>query len=346
MLLLLRLSVRYSFFQAMRQIETSHPAMPRVGCSSSPSQEHFRIQQPADLAFAPTAIDSIRETEDGKITVEQRFFGLLGPSGPLPLHLTEIVRNRARHSNDSALQSFLDIFHHRMASLFYRAWSSARPTVQRDRPTQDRFAMYLGALVGVGLRNSRNRDAWSDESKSYFAGRLGSLSRNTEGLTSMVASVVHTTVSVEPFSLRWLPLSAQETTKLGGKPKISSQGLGSNCLGRTTVLGQKVADRQSLIDVRLGPMSYSHFQKILPGEPQRTELHSVVRAHVGCGMDAIIRPILRKEEVPRIQLGCAGQLGRNTWIQSKPIDRDRDDYCFSTSSINPAGVAHSKEALT
>ena len=128
--LLLKQSVRYSFFQAMRQIETTYSSMPRVGYSSSPSQEPFRIQQPADLAFAPTAIDSVSENLDGKISIEQRFFGLLGPSGPLPLHLTEIVRNRSRHANDSALQSFLDIFHHRMASLFYRAWSSARPAVQ------------------------------------------------------------------------------------------------------------------------------------------------------------------------------------------------------------------------
>ncbi len=332
--LLLKQSVRYSFFQAMRQIETTYSSMPRVGYSSSPSQEPFRIQQPADLAFAPTAIDSVSENLDGKISIEQRFFGLLGPSGPLPLHLTEIVRNRSRHANDSALQSFLDIFHHRMASLFYRAWSSARPAVQRDRPKQDRFGMFLGALVGVGMRNGRDGDAWLDESKRYFAGRLGSLHRNTEGLTSMVESVVNTPVCIEPFSLRWLPLSTQERTKLGGKPKNSSTGFASNCLGRTTVLGQRVADRQSHIDMRLGPMSYSDFHRILPGSSQCTELRAVIRTHLGSGMDAIIRPILQKEEVPPIRLGSSGQLGRNAWVYSKPIDRDRDDYCFSTSSIN------------
>ena len=87
--LLLKQSVRYSFFQAMRQIETSFPELPRVGCAASPNQESFRIQQPADLAFAPNTIDSIKENGEGKLAVEQRFFGLLGPSGPLPLHLTE-----------------------------------------------------------------------------------------------------------------------------------------------------------------------------------------------------------------------------------------------------------------
>ncbi|MBN9253008.1 MAG: type VI secretion system baseplate subunit TssG, partial [Mesorhizobium sp.] len=36
-----------------------------------------------------------------------------------------------------------------MMSLFYRSWADAQPTVQLDRPEEDRFQLYMGALVGL-----------------------------------------------------------------------------------------------------------------------------------------------------------------------------------------------------
>jgi type VI secretion system protein ImpH len=61
--------------------------------------------------------------------IEVRFFGLFGPNGPLPLHLTEYARNRALHNADPTLVRFADIFHHRLLLLFYRAWAQAQPVV-------------------------------------------------------------------------------------------------------------------------------------------------------------------------------------------------------------------------
>ena len=66
--------------------------------------------------------------------LQVRLFGLLGPNGPLPLHLTEYARERLRHAGDPTLSRFLDLFHHRFLALFYRAWAQAQPTVNHDRP--------------------------------------------------------------------------------------------------------------------------------------------------------------------------------------------------------------------
>ena len=49
---------------------------------------------------------------------EEEIFGLLGPNGPLPLHLTEYVRERLRHHADPTFARFLDLFHHRFALFF------------------------------------------------------------------------------------------------------------------------------------------------------------------------------------------------------------------------------------
>ncbi|MEQ1830288.1 MAG: type VI secretion system baseplate subunit TssG, partial [Pirellula sp.] len=301
----------YSFFQALREIEVAHPDLPRIGHAASPRHEAFRIGQPADLGFAPSTIDSVVNQGDRHLSIEQRFFGLLGPSGPLPIHLTEIVRNRNRHASDDTLQSFLDIFHHRMAVLFYRAWSSARPTTQRDRPSQDRFAIYISALAGLGLRNARHRDAWQDDSKQYFAGHLASSRRNAEGLQSILGELIAAPVSIKPFSLRWLTLANSDTTRIGvAKNSLAGH---TNCLGKTAVLGRRVADRQSQFDVEIGPVTYDTYEKLLPGAPQRDVVQAVVRNYSGQSMDGCFRPLLRKDQVPRVKLGTLGRLGRNAW---------------------------------
>ena len=81
-----------------------------------------------------------------------RLFGLLGPNGPLPLHLTEYARERLRHAGDPTLSRFLDIFHHRFLALFYRAWAQAQPHVNRDRPERR-------SLPGLRRRVPRRRAA-------------------------------------------------------------------------------------------------------------------------------------------------------------------------------------------
>ncbi|WP_313651069.1 type VI secretion system baseplate subunit TssG, partial [Pseudomonas soli] len=68
----------------------------------------------------------------------------------LPLHLTEYMRERQRNHADPTSKRFLDVFHHRLLSLFYRAWAEARPTVSHDRPGDDYWAARLAALSGRG----------------------------------------------------------------------------------------------------------------------------------------------------------------------------------------------------
>ncbi len=107
----------FDFFQALRRIE--------CGLADDP----LRMGQQPDSAFAPSTLASMTPTsENSPARLEQFFFGLGGPNGPLPLHITEYVRERQRNNADSTSKRFLDVFHHRLLSLFYRAWAEARPT--------------------------------------------------------------------------------------------------------------------------------------------------------------------------------------------------------------------------
>lgn len=318
MIRLRRHAQSFCFFQALRDIETVADGLPRLGHALSPAQEAVRVSQLPNLEFAPNTIDSSHSAPSGTMHISQRFFGMLGPSGALPLHVTELVRNRTRHAHDPTLQAFLNLFHHRMALLFYRAWSGSRPAIQRDRPWQDRYSVYAGAMAGFGLRNARNRDRFVDESKWFYAGRFASLRRNAEGLEAIVAGTVQAPVTLKPFQLRQLPLADSDRTRLGRQ----AHGLGSQ-----SVLGRSVPDRQSTFELRIGPLTYQRFDSLLPGGPRRKALEAMVRNYVGLGATARLRLVLQRQQVPKPQLGRLGQLGRNVWVHSQSLSKDSENYC-------------------
>ena len=85
------------------------------------------------MVFAPAALAAVEQAPDRPPRLLVRFFGLFGPDGPLPLHLTEYARDRMRNWRDATFQRFADVFHHRALSLFWRAYADSRPTISFDR---------------------------------------------------------------------------------------------------------------------------------------------------------------------------------------------------------------------
>jgi type VI secretion system protein ImpH len=137
----------FDFFQALRRLECIYSDHTRFAQSATPDKEPpVRLGQKVSLDFAPATLAGFKPGKEGKPAhLSVLFLGLFGPNGPLPLSLTEYAYDRQKPPHyDSTLSHFADIFHHRMLSLFYRAWADALPTVQFDRPDEDRFALFLG----------------------------------------------------------------------------------------------------------------------------------------------------------------------------------------------------------
>ncbi|MEO7152750.1 MAG: type VI secretion system baseplate subunit TssG, partial [Burkholderiaceae bacterium] len=140
----------HDLFQALRRIEGAHPSQPRLGDALRPGDEPIRFAQEASLTFAPAALAALESSPGTPPRLVQRIFGLLGPNGPLPIHLTEYVRERLLHHADPTPQRFLDMLVHRFGLLFYRAWARSQPVVSLDRADDNRTARHLGALAGLG----------------------------------------------------------------------------------------------------------------------------------------------------------------------------------------------------
>ncbi len=312
---------RFGFFQALRRLECLDPTKPRWGESKTVQDDAVRLGQEPSLAFAPAALSKYRKDGDGRAArLGVWFFGLFGPHGALPLHLTDYARRRLENQGDATLVRFLDIFHHRMLSLFYRAWSAAQPTTQFDRarlsePNTDRFARYVASLLGLGMKSLRRRDAMPDLAKLHYAGWLACQTRSAEGLRAILSDFLRLPIRIEQFVGHWLELPNDCRCRL-------AQSRASCELGNNLTLGARVWECQSTFRIAVGPLAFGDFQELLPGRDWLRRLVAVVRNYVGDALRWELNLVLRKEEVPPLVLGRQCQLGWTTWLTGTQRETD------------------------
>jgi type VI secretion system protein ImpH len=316
---LLRACHGRDFFQAVRRVECLHPDRPRIGRSLRPSDDPVRLAQDPSLEFAGSTLSSFRPAHDGlPPRLAGHFFGLLGPNGPLPLHLTEYARERLHHESDPTFSRFLDVFHHRMLALFYRAWALNRPTVSYDRPPEDWFAVYLASLFGLGMPALRERDGMPDRAKLFYAGLFACQTRHPAGLQAIISDFFALPALVREFVGEWLMIPPAGRCRLGVSPDTGT-------LGETTVAGSWMWSARHKFRVVLGPLGLADFQRFLPMGASLPRLTAMVRGYAGDELAWDLNPVLKGAEVPPSRLGAFSRLGWTSWLTAGPLSRDADD---------------------
>ena len=311
---------RHDFYSLLRKIEALNPELPRLGEALRPIDEPIEVTLPAELSFPPTGVLGLL-LDGRRPRILQRIFGLTGPNGPLPIHLTELVRERREHANDATLQRFLDLLTHRFALLFYRAWSQAQPTISLDRRSDNSFKLRLGALFGIGSESLLDRDAAGDPAKLHFTGRLSRQVRDADGLLQWCRSEFDAPVHIQQWKGHWMPLDAADCSYLNHhhRHRLAQQ------LGRGAVLGRSVWDVQHKFRIVIGPLSEARYHAFLPGGSDLAHLQAMVREWLGLEFEWDLQLILRREEVPQLRLGRCGELGRSTWLGRYSRRGDADD---------------------
>lgn len=313
----------FDFFLAVRLLESRRPDLPRVGFSIVPEEDPVRFWQKPSLRFAPAALDSASVNGPGSVPrLAVNFFGLFGPNAPLPPHLTEYAWERELHHKDTTLIAFFNLFHHRLISLFYRAWAASQKAVDLDRPAEQRFATYLGSFFGVGMEALQHRDAVPDPAKLYFAGRLACQTRNAEGLEAILREYFHVPVEVHPFAGRWLHLPEDSVCRLG-------QSEQSGRLGINSIVGARFWDCQLSFRLRFGPMSLDDYERLLPKGEAFERLKYWVLNYCGQHFFWDVQLVLRAEEVPPLRLGGSSRLGWTSWLQTRPPATDAADLILN-----------------
>jgi len=104
-------------------------------------------------------------------------------------------------------------------------------------------------------------------------------------------------------------------------------------LGLGAVVGDEVWDQQSIVRIRIGPLSLERYLEFLPTGAAHKPLQSLVRLYSGDEKDFEVLLMLKRDETPSAELGGLGmtapQLGWVTWMKSVPIGRDPADVIIS-----------------
>jgi type VI secretion system protein ImpH len=320
------LSETFDFFELLRRLERRGGLF---GYSSSPEREPARLGQHMRLSFSARDVVEFREANDkapARVTVAN--LGLMGPEGPLPLHLTRWVLDRlsqrwftgadARQTSDTTFMDFVNILQHRMIALYYRAWADAHPAVQVERAVGGRVRAMLEAMAGIGLPGTQSTDL--DTVKLRQAASLASQVDGPERLTLFLAEAFKVPVQIKEFIAAWINIPA------GLQTRLAKAYAG---LGRGATIGPRVFNRQSRIELRVGPLGYEDFKAFLPGGQRLRLFKQAVRDMVGESLDVDLRIVLAREAVPPPRIGAV-QLGRTAWL-ARPVERgDADDMRLRT----------------
>ncbi|AOJ04407.1 type VI secretion protein [Burkholderia mayonis] len=299
---------RYSFLTLLRRIGAD-PRIDPVGTARRPQAEPFRLGQQPSLAFAPREIASVGEA-GGRVKVRLFGLGMLGPNGPLPIHVTEIARDREESRRDATLGHFLDIFHHRYLTLLYRAWASAQAAAGLDRPGDERFSFYIASLTGQDT-DEIGRRPLPAHARLSASPHLVREARNPDGLRMTLARYFGVPVTIEENVFHWIQVDPLEHSYLG-KPGASST------MAEGAMLGELVPDRQHKFRIVVGPLDIDAYLRFTPQGEDLPRLVEWVRAFVGYEFEWELELRIKPNGAPPAVMGGTQQLGWSGWLGRSP----------------------------
>ena len=296
----------FDFFQAVRVLGNLQRGADAVRFSTN-----------SDLAFPSSQIESLHVCDTGRVEIAVNFLGLTGPMGALPYFYSELINDRER-AKDFAPKSFLDIFHHRLVALFYRAWQKHRFPVLWEQNQPDGVSEVLLALLGLLTDGLQDRQRVPDQDLSFYAGLLAIQTRPASTLEQILADYFETAAAIEQFCGGWFLLPESSQCRLGNESCFEQ-------LEEGAVLGDAVWNQQSKVRIKLGPMPLARYLEFLPTGKAHPRLEALVDFFASRQFDFELQLVLERTEAPELELGAELPLGWCSWLDTSELETDPDD---------------------
>ena len=295
---------RFGLFALLRGLEARARDLPRIGDSRLPSQNIVDLAQVPTLTFPGPTLEKI-EVRRGRPYAEGYWFGLTGPMGPLPLHLTEFAVYERRYGRQRPFGAFLDLVAGRMLQFFYRAWADSNPVASAERPQDDRFARYVSALTGAPEAVPDDA-AFPSRARLHYAAVYASR-RSASGIQEALSHLIGAKVKVLEFQPRWRDIEAEDTTRLG-------RGFAS--LGRDTVAGGRVRGVMDAFRVQITVDSVQAYEDLLPDGRKFQIAAEALDAFAPTHLEWDIQLQLPAREIRSTRLDGRMRMGWTTWLGS------------------------------
>jgi type VI secretion system protein ImpH len=314
---------QHGFVAVTALLERLTPEAPRVGGVGPVTEETIRFRHDPALGFSVGDVSRVRvrdvpEQREDPLSPTRRvfeimttFLGLTGTVSPLPAYMVEEV---ALEDEDvAARREFLDIFHHRALSLFYRL------LVKLDLPREfrsdlaDPWSQRVLALLGwdAAAPFSCKLPRWR---LLRLAPIFSSHVRSADGLKAVLNDLVGehldgAQIELELFVGQWSRLDLPLRIRLG---------VDNTTLGQDMFLGQSVWDRSRRFRVVIGPFTTAAYQRYLPGgdlaDVVRDAVTEFLSEPLACELEvrvaADVAPAIRLTQVNPHRLGAESYLGR------------------------------------
>jgi type VI secretion system protein ImpH len=312
----------FDFFQLVHLLETWLGRPVPIGRGGPYRAEGLRLRPDPSLVFSPADVRRVQEPSaedrgedpqravpwDYRVTVN--FMGLYGVASPSPVYLTELIGFTDVDANE--LTQFLDLFNHRILSLFYRAWLKYRYPWRYEPGGADEVSGYLLSFIGLGDPEARARTRLPAARLLRYLGLLALRTRPPVGLKLMVADHFGgVPTRVEERIFRWVTIPPEGRNRLGEA---------NSTLGVDLSVGEKVPDRAGKFRLSIGPLGFTEYLSFLPDQGKFSETCSLSKLWVGDRFDYDVELVVKREEIPEMRLdeGSMARLGWTSWVTSAP----------------------------
>ncbi len=302
-----------------RQIRSERSLYHRVGHDGWPRQElvRFRTSQHQGFAGRDVVEARMRRTGEGLLAGDLTVdcLGLTGARGALPSHYTELVLSQMK-SKAPALKDFLDLFNHRLLSLYYRSWEKTQPAVHQERDEDDLFTRILRALTN-------SESDW----EIYYGAALGRSSRSATTIRAILSDLTDMKVDLHPLQGGWKSVAAEDQSRLPDRSDRKGQyaHLGEAMLGSRAWIADKGAQ------IVFNPKDRAQLLSLLPGGTYSSAISQLTDRLVGGQVHVQYRVIAKASDLIGVRLGRIGRLGADSFVSARPSSNYKIEVSFKPS---------------
>jgi type VI secretion system protein ImpH len=286
-----------------------------LGEASNPAREAVRVRSKLTMHQEGTEVDhiNVKNTPSGLPEVYINTLSIGGVNGPLPTPYTEMLLDQIKEKDFSG-QHFLDIFHHRLASMWHRLRKRTYPHLFKRPP--------LSTPLGKLQENLSGFKQQGDVAHPLFFDHFWRRSRSLSSLLQMIEKFFNVKATAQPFEGTWRTVDASEGSTIGSKGQFQ-------VLGKNAILGLRCWDQAAGFSINLAPLDWKTTQQFLPftdttlGGANFSQLKQLLVSYMGTLPRVFLNISLKQNENQGTVLNTKHGLGWNTWLTGAKADKAR-----------------------